>query len=614
MIIIKKNIICKLITILVIILIAAVLVQLNRLGLFERMLYVQQVFKVDEQKMLSSPKPAEYKKILVLYSLKDPGSVSLYNNVYYTFKMTKQNFDLVEVSSQEVESKINGLKKDDLLVIATEKVNELSNPGIVERFVKNGGRAVFLIRMDFKPFYEIVGIKESRGFSKKNVYGFKFEKPLFPGLDELEIKAKKITHSYLDVTLEDDVNVLATAQNIPVVWTNRYGSGEVLFINSTMMMDKANRGIMLQYISYLDDYFLSTIFNGKIVNIEDFPAPIKPGKTETIYSQYNMDSRSFYRYVWWSSLHNMAEKYKIKYTGLIIGSYNGSTSKPLLPLNEEELKDIKYFGRKLFEDRGEIGIHGYNHNPLVLKGQMEFEKYGYKEWESQEVMEEGLRILKKNIEEIFGDIKIYTYVPPSNVISPEGKWAVKNVFKDIKVFAGVYTGPPEKSVLYQEFGRDKDIPGVYSFPRFSSGYDYNNETMWDIYNGIAHFGLVNHSIHSDDLLDPNRAKGRPWKDLERNIERIFKEIYEHFGFLRPMTNTEAYHEYVAKENLKVYVNKTDDEINIFYENLVPPAFHYLRLRDKQISFVEGGDFKVIDKATGLYLIEGNDSRVKIKLK
>lgn len=611
MIIIKKNTIY---IILITILTAAVLVQINRLSLFEKIFYVEQVFKTDEQKILSSPKPAEYKKILVLYSLKDPGSIDLYNNLYYTFKMTKQNFDLVEVSSQEVENEINGLKKDDLLVIATERVNGLSNPGTVERFVKNGGRAVFLTRMDFKPFYEMVGIKESKRFTQNDVYGFRFEKPLFPGLDELEIKTKKITHSYLDVTLKEDVNVLATAQNTPVVWTNKYGHGEVLFINSTMMMDKANRGVMLQYISYLDDYFLATIFNGKIVNIDDFPAPIKPGKAEPIYSQYNMDNRSFYRYIWWSSLHNMAEKYKIKYTGLIIGTYTGSTSRPLLPLNEEELADIKYFGRKLSEDRGEIGVHGYNHNPLALKGQMEFEKYGYNEWESREVMEEGLRILKKNIEEIFGDIKIYTYVPPSNMISPEGKKAVKNVFKDIKVFAGIYTGSPEKGILYQEFGRDNDIPEVYSFPRFSAGYHYNDDIMWDIYNGIAHFGLVNHFIHPDDLLDPNRAKGQRWKDLERNIEKIFKEIYEHFGFLRPMTDIEACHEYIAKENLKVYVNKIDDEINIFYENLVPPAFHYLRLRDKQISSVEGGDFKVIDKATGLYLIEGNDSRVKIKLK
>ena len=94
---------------------------------------------------------------------------------------------------------------------------------------------------------------------------------------------------------------------------------------------------------------------------------------------------------------------------------------------------------------------------------------------------------------------------------------MKNIFPDLLVYAGIYTGNDEESLLLQEFEKDKDVSGTYDFPRLSSGYLYSDELMWDIYNGIAHYGIVNHFIHPDDLLDPERSQGTKWKDLDKNI-------------------------------------------------------------------------------------------------
>ncbi|WP_293664894.1 DUF2194 domain-containing protein [Tepidibacter sp.] len=607
---VKKSIIY----ILALILICAINIQLVRYGIFEKTFDVNQKYKEGKLNYISSSIPKNYQKILVLYSNKDKGSSDIYNNIYYTFNMAKLNYKLIDIEAEEVEKEIEKLKTDDLLVIGSERLYEIKNPNIIKHYIKNGGHTVFLVRAFFNEFNDIVGVKENKGFLKKSLYGFKFEREIFPGLDELEIKSKKVVHSSLDVILKQDADVLATSENKPIIWTNKYGKGRILYVNSTLLMDKVNRGLMLQYISYIGDYFLSTILNAKMVDIDDFPSPIKQGKDEVIYSQYNMDNNSFYKNIWWSDMYNFAQKYNIKYTGLIIGTYSDKTKKPLNELNKLQLEDIKYFGRRLSEVQGEIGVHGYNHNSLALKGQMNFEDYGYNEWESQETMEESLKILKNSIENMYGNIKIYTYVPPSNIISKDGKNAVKKVFKELKVFAGLYTGESENGVLYQEFGKDPDVLGIYDFPRLSSGQDYSPELMWDIYNGIAHYGIVNHFIHPDDVLDKEKSKGRTWNEMKKDLSNIFSDIYDRFSFLRPITNIEAYTEYIKKEELKVYITKKDSVINIYHENLIPPAYHYLRIKEDKISRIDGGKFTLIDKDTGLYLIEANEPKIEIKLK
>lgn len=604
----RKN----LVFILIIILMSAILIQVFRSEILESVFRIRQKQKTIDFKYISTEIPDNCNKILVLFSKKDKGSKDLPGNIFHTFRMAKLNCEYLKIDSDKVTEEVKRLKYDDLLVIGTERVYELKNYKSILEYVNNGGKVVFLVREYFPVFDEMVGIVQNRGFLNDIIAGYKSTAKFFPGLDEIEIKDKKVSNSILDVDLEKDVKVLAVAEKRPIVWIHEYGKGKVLYVNSTLLMDKANRGLLLQYTSYVNDYFLTTIFNGKIVDIDDFPAPIKPGRDEIIYNYYHMNNRQFYRNIWWSFLYNLAKKYNLKYTGLVIGTYSNDTMNPIRKLNKQELNDIKYLGRKLAELNGEIGVHGYNHNSLALEGQMEFEKYGYMPWESLETMEEGLKVLKDELEKLFGDIKIFTYVPPSNIISRDGKIAVKNVFKDVKVFAGLYTGEKEKGVLYQEFGKDPDMPDTYDFPRISAGYRYDEKLMWDIYNGIAHYGIFNHFIHPDDLLDIKRSKGMTWREMEKNFERIIKEVYNNFPFLVPMTDYEAYINYLKLEKLNVYTKKVDNTIYIYYENGAVPIYHFLRSKEK-VKRVEGGYCKLIDNDRNLYLIEGRSPVVKVVL-
>ncbi|MBM7624818.1 DUF2194 domain-containing protein [Sporohalobacter salinus] len=597
-----------------IILVSALLVQVFKSGRIERILRVNQKQAKQEFETVSASLPEKYQRVLVAYSRETESTNKIYQNIYHTFRLAKIQAEFCSIDSTDLAAKIDNLTSNDLLVIAAEDLNRLNEDKVVLNHVANGGKVVFLIRSYYPEFNNLVGIESFKG--EKLVTGFKFEQGLFPGLDGLEIETAKINNSILDVELKSKVEVLATAQKEPLIWLNNYGQGKVLYVNSNLMEHKYNRGLLLQYISYLTDYFLTTIFNGKLVNIDDFPAPIKQGKDDIIYEQYHMTNRQFYKNIWWSALYNMSQRYNLKYTGLVIGSYNLQTSGSLPDFYQQNLEDIKYFGRRLAEAGGELGIHGYNHNSLALAGEMNFNEYGYYPWESRLVMEKGLMKLKKALKSMYGDINVYTYVPPSNIISRTGKIAVKNIFPELKVLAGLYTASKEQGILKQEFGPDPDLPGVYCLPRLSSGYDYNPSIMWNIYNGIAHYGIFNHFIHPDDLLDEQRRKGRTWRELKNNLEQIFSNLYSHYSFLQPMTNLEGYMNYRKLEDLEVYSYQREDVIYIHYRQGVMPVNHFLRLRTGRISQVQGGDFQLLKEYGDhrLYFITGKQSVVKIELR
>ena len=321
---------------------------------------------------VSAEIPEEYTEILVLYSHDDEGSKKLYNNIYHVFRMAKVNYSFLSVEGVNIANELARLQTGDLLVVATERLQELDYyQGIID-FVQNGGKVVFLVRSLFEPFDTLVGVVENRGFLSESVQGLMFKEKIFPGMDGIALN--NIAGSMLDIDLDEQAKVIATAAGKPLIWTLRYGEGEILYVNSTILQAKVNRGLLLQCIAYLSDYFLTTIFNALVFNIDDFPAPIKLGKHSEIHDDYFMTTPDFFKRIWWSDTYNFARRHNIRLTGFAMVTFNEDTIYPLEPVSEIEWRQMHYFGRRLAEAQGEIGIHGYNHQSLALTDQMNFEK------------------------------------------------------------------------------------------------------------------------------------------------------------------------------------------------------------------------------------------------
>lgn len=88
----------------------------------------------------------------------------------------------------------------------------------------------------------------------------------------------------------------------------------------------------------------------------------------------------------------------------------------------------------LLNHGGELGFHGYNHMPLCLENFDYKGLYdGYTLWKSTEDMEKAVTELGEFSSEIFPQQKFSIYVPPSNILSQEGRKALKESMPDISV-------------------------------------------------------------------------------------------------------------------------------------------------------------------------------------
>jgi len=508
-------------------------------------------------------------------------------------------------------------KKNDLLILAVNP-NEISEFIAIRQFMESGGRVLFPAwNSPDDNLLEVFGVIKS--FQEDIHYGLKTCVPVFPGLKEASSKSVVFSSSFVKVKLNRDVQILLESEKrMPLAWKVAYGKGQCMVFNSNLLWDYKFCGLLLQFTSMLNDYFLYTVFNAKVVFIDDFPAPIQDGTEFSIASNY--DGRSyeeFYREIWWPDLKRMGNKYGFKYTCLVLGNYENSVNMPPALVAPKTVENIKYFAKDIIKNGNELGLHGYNHASLLTaKYAKELKEIDYEPWHSIKDMEKSLSMLKKNLNEILGDFEPYTYVPPMNMLARVGKQAILNVFPSVKCFAGL--GEPffdEPGVLHQAPGQDPDFPGVYDLPRFTCETVYLKDKMFSVFSYLAAFGIFSHFIHPDDLLDPERSYNKPWAELCGDLNRIFAEVSNKCPFSRGMTAKEFTQEQLKILNLKVYSYQKADSIIIRYSKQPEESvFHYLRLNDgMNIESVENGRFHKIAEAGNLYLIEGTASPVKISL-
>lgn len=155
---------------------------------------------------------------------------------------------------------------------------------------------------------------------------------------------------------------------------------------------------------------------------------------------------------------SLCDKYGIRYTGMLIDDYTEEVDGSF-PQQTDTERYI-HFGSLLLNNGGEIGLHGYNHLPLCFTG---FDFKGlvnYIPWKSTE---NAVRALNTAIElgnSLFPENEIAVYVPPSNILSEEGRRLLHDEFPQIKVIASLYL---EGQIEYaQEFEVAEDE--VIEFP------------------------------------------------------------------------------------------------------------------------------------------------------
>lgn len=441
------------------------------------------------------------------------------------------------------------------------------------------------------------------------VEGMHFTRPFMLGGEEMDYVITDAFESSMSVSLKEDceVYVESTAGNAaPLIWRREVGKGSIV-VDNLGILEKAYRGIHCAAYSLMGDAFAYPVINASTFYIDDFPSPVPSGDSAQIKADFGMSIKEFYTQVWWNDVYNLAEKYGIRYTGLVIEEYSDEIEAPFE--RNTDIQRYQYFGNMLLQQGGEIGFHGYNHMPLVLEN---FDYMGlfdsYRQWASYDDMKAGLQELNDFCGLMFPKEKFQVYVPPSNILSEEGRSMLVKDFPDIKAIASIYLRGD--AAYEQEFEEKSD--GMIETPRVISGY------MLDDYMRVAalselNFHFVNsHFQHPDDVLDVDRGADLGWTEMFRRLSDYAEWLYTSAPDIRNLTGSEMAAAVQRYDRVAVRRVHTGDSLLMEMSGFADEVWMLVRVNDGVPGEVSGGTLTELQD--GLYLLQAKDSRVEIQLK
>ena len=306
----------------------------------------------------------------------------------------------------------------------------------------------------------------------------------------------------------------------------------------------------------------------------------------------------------------LAQEYAIRFTGVMIENYEDDTRS--VPTRQPDTQQFRYYGSLLLRQGGEVGFHGYNHQPLVLPDTDYKGLYAYHQWPSEDAivaaMEELLAFQKVVLPHTEGSV----YVPPSNILSAAGRKVLGSRVHQIRTIASTYFADGTSSLPYvQEFGVASD--GVVEQPRIVSG-----GMVGDTYMRLAAMSELNmhyvstHFMHPDDLLDVDRGAAEGWETYKGGLKDYLTWLRAAAPDLRKQTGTECSGAIQRYSQLTVSMESTPAEWTLTLGNFVDEGWLFFRANEGTPGRVSGGE---LTRLTGdLYLLKANADTVHIEKK
>lgn len=416
------------------------------------------------------------------------------------------------------------------------------------------------------------------------------------------------------VLSEDSTVVYACADKkggVPLVWKTKYGNGAFV-IDNIGIYDKGMRGFYAASYSLLSDVCVYPVINSSTFYLDDFPSQIPSGNSEFIKRDYNTTIRDFYINIWWPDMINFADKYGLKYTGLAIESYDDNVDGTADA--DPDTGTFLNFGNMLLRKGGELGYHGYNHQPLAMGNKDYKGLYDYKTWESVTAMKKAFDDLVSFCDTLFPDVEFSLYVPPSNMLSLEGRDFLLKEYPRIKTISGIYFNDAADEDLdltcVQEFAVDEN--GIVDQPRIVSGFIMDNFLNMAAVSELNMHFVNSHFTHPDDALDPERGAELGWAEMKRRFDGYLSWLYTSAPGLRNLTGTEASAAVQRYAAVVPRMETNNDAVTITIDNFYDEAQFLVRFNEKLPADIRGGTLSHL--TGGLYLMTATEPVVDITLK
>lgn len=505
------------------------------------------------------------------------------------------------------------LKQYQTMVIAMPNLDPLGEHVLqIMQWVKKGGGVMFAMTPEKTGYLDVIGPQigiESSAYKYVVAEGITPSKDFMLGGGQTYMFSDPFKSS-LSVALNDRAQVEAVSSNgrTPLVWRSSVESGTAVMCNIGIYV-KMVRGFYASAFSLLSSAMAYPVINSAAFYLDDFPSPVPSGNGKYIKRDYNMSISEFYSQVWWPDLVRLAERYGIRFTGVMIENYGDDTKND--PVRQTDNTQFEYYGGLLLRQNGEIGYHGYNHQPLVLPNTDYGNEYTYVQWPNRKAIVDSLNELIAFQKTVLPAATSSVYVPPSNILSSEGRQIIGEDMPQIRAIASM-AFPPDSSLEYvQEFGVAAD--GVVEAPRIVSGSMVNNSYMRLAAVSELNMHYVStHFMHPDDLLDEDRGAKEGWETYRKGLEDYLDWLEQSAPSIRMQTGTECAAAVQRFSGLTVSMAASDDSWDLHLGNLIDQGWLMFRANNGTPGRVRGGS---LTKLTGnLYLLKATSATVHIKRK
>lgn len=593
-------------------LICGVVVLLERYGVTSEYLISEQE---KQQNFTFTEAVWDEAECLILTSAKDEVSGIYEEMITFVLDDMRVPYDVLEVS---VDAELTGLDQYKTLVITFEDWSILGdNLLVLCDWVKEGGGMMNMSTPVPNASFQAVSGKlgiEYGGTEYVGISGFQVMNDCMIGGTEGETysfvtEGERMLEVSLGILLNSSCETLLLSEDgkVPLLWKCDYGEGTFVIFNE-VITDKYQRGFASLAYSMLEDISIYPVINASAFYLDDFPSPVPGGDGEYIKRDYGVSVASFYSTIWWPKVLTWAEKYGIRYTGLIIELYSDDVQSPFV--ENTEVAQFTTYGNMLLNAGGELGFHGYNHMPLCVEGTDEELQYGdYNLWPSQTEIKEALKELTRFAEGLFPDSTFTVYVPPSNILSETGKEALLETCPDVKIIASTYLPDADSTAYVQEFEVDED--GMIHTPRVTSSLEPDSYQRIVALTEMNLHYVQSHFMHPDDLLDEDRGAAKGFQKLSESFESYLEWVYTSAPDIRNVTGSEMGTAVLQYDQLSMKREWNGNVLSVRLGGFSGEAYFLMRIKEGSLAGTEGCTY---ENVTGdIYVVHATSDEIKIYL-
>lgn len=562
--------------------------------------YIDRDRIVTEKEVVSSLK----KSCLVLMDSSQEESIQAWTQFRQIFMDMRVGTEVVDLQKQTL-PELEPYETVTVLLKSLEPLKE--NVLDICSWVKEGGSVLFALTLQKETYVSMIEQKLgiiSSGYQNAEVSSIYFEKDFLIGGGRSYMITDPFDSAW-EVQLDETARVYARIgdeNGMPLIWERNYGKGKFV-IDNFGLTEKAVRGFYAASYSLLTDAGVYPVINGSVFYLDDFPSPVPSGDGTYVRRDYHTSIAEFYSNVWWPDMMTLAAKHGVKYTGVIIENYEDDTDGEIT--EQTDVQRFQYFGNMVLHQGGELGYHGYNHQPLSLSNVDYGTALPYKTWTSLDAMEKAVDELIRFGKKMFPATELSVYVPPSNVLSEEGRKLLGEKFPEIRSIASNYF--PGEFAYVQEFETAED--GIVEQPRIISGAVIDDYMQMAALSELNMHFVNSHFMHPDDLLDEDRGAALGWEKLKKRLDEYMTWLNESAEELRNLTGSELAGAVQRYGALTVDKEITEKEIRLHLGHLYDEAYLMVRINEGKPGEVTGGE--LVNITGNLYLLRAEESEVVI---